>query len=177
MTARRQAAKPGRALPRLLLGTLLWGLGGCLSGRDGPLPDASLEGGAGPEVLIGVPDGLDFVPLEDGGDVPLETFGQGGTHARLAVRCIDLGDSAFVDVTLENLESGETVMTVPSNKPMLLLCREDGPCDALPVLVMTGGLADPDEKDGLAIRITADVHNEAGASASASVEAVLRQQF
>ena len=134
------------------------------------------------EVEIGTPDpsgNLDFVPLEDGGDISLGTFGQGGTHAVLAVRCLGFGNKAFVNVTLENLGSGATVSTLPSSRPQLLVCREQpkGACDMLPIYVMTGGLADPSEKDGLRIRVTADVHTEAGDEASGSREGVLRKDF
>ncbi len=135
-----------------------------------------------PEVQIGTPDpqtGLDFVPLMDGGDIPLETFGQGGTHATVAVRCIGFGDRAFVDVIVENLDSGARVMTVPSTRAQLLLCRDKAmqTCDMLPIHVMTGGLADPSQKNGLAVRVTANVHNDAGVMASGSQNGVLRQNF
>ena len=42
---------------------------------------------------------------------------------------------------------------------------------------MTGGLADPDKKDGLRIRVVAKVHNAAGVSARATREAVLRKDY
>ena len=122
---------------------------------------------------------LEFVPLDEGDDIALGTFGQGGTHAVLAVRCIGFGNKAFVDVSLENLGSGATVGTLPSSRPQLLICREEpeGACDMLPIYVMTGGLAEPNEKDGLRIRVTADVHNEQGDEASGSREGILRKDF
>jgi len=133
-------------------------------------------------VEIGTPSpsgDLGFVPLEDGGDISLNTFGQGGTHAELAVRAIGFGNKAFVDVTLENLDSGATVATLPSSRPQLLICREkpQGACDMLPIYVMTGGLAEPSQKDGLRIRVIADVHGEGGDEATASREGVLRKVF
>lgn len=143
----------------------------CLE-TNGPAPE-------GLGVEIGVPDevtGLEFVPLEQGGAVPLESFGQGGTHASLAVRCVGFGNRAFVDVTIENLNTGETVMTQPASRPPLLLCRAEDTCDLIPLHVLTGGLADPDEKEGLPIRITAVVHNEDGLMASASAEGVLTRR-
>ncbi len=131
------------------------------------------------EVEIGVPDdvtGLEFVPLDEGGDIPLESFGQGGTHASLAVRCIGFGNRAFVDVTLENLETGETAMTAPASRPQLLLCRDEETCDLIPLHVLTGGLAPPDEKDGLAIGVTAEVRTEDGLVGTAEIEGVLRRR-
>jgi hypothetical protein len=162
---------------------LAWAAG-CSSGKGKPGSGTGTHdaGPGAPRVEIGIPDAnLDFVPLQPGGDVPLETFGQGGTHATVAVRCIGLGQRAFVDVTVENLDSdsGAEVMTVPSTRPQLLLCRDMAMhvCDLLPIHVMTGGLADPDKKDGLPVRITAAVHNEAGQMASGSQDGVLRKRF
>ena len=131
------------------------------------------------EVQIGTydPDTFDFLPLEEDGDMALRTFGQGGTHAALAVRCIGFGNMAFVDVDIVNLMSGETVSSVKMRRPALLLCRDDEKrvCDDVPFNVMTGGLADPAKKDGLHIRITAKVHNPNGVKAITTQEAVFRK--
>jgi len=152
--------------------------------RDGQSQrDAAAHGDAGAGELaveIGTADlqTLDFLPLEPGGDIPLGTFGQGGTHAVLAIRCVGFGTRAFVDVTLVNLDSDASVMTPVSIHPALLLCRGDaGVCDDLPIYLMTGGLADPDKKDGLHVQVTADVHNDGGQMGSASVDGVLRKNF
>jgi hypothetical protein len=164
------------------------GMGGC-SSDDGDGDHSAEDGGSerdsGAAQLaaeIGTPDpsgNLDFVPLDEGADIPLGTFGQGGTHAELAVRCIGFGNKAFVDVTLENLSSGATVSTLPSSRPQLLVCRDmpANACDMLPIYVMTGGLADPSEKDGLRIRVTANVRGENSGEASVSREGVLRKDF
>lgn len=150
--------------------------GGQGSERDSGRPEPRFA------VEIGTPSprgDLGFVTLEKGGDVALDTFGQGGTHAELAVRAIGFGNRAFVDVTLENLSTGATVATLPSSRPQLLICREqpEGACDYMPIYVMTGGLAEPSEKDGLRIRVIADVRGEGGDEASASRECVLRKVF
>jgi hypothetical protein len=162
----------------------LWGAAGCAAEPAKSSPPRKDAGTGKVEVQIGTPDpttGLDFVKLMPGGDIALETFGQGGTHATVAVRCIGFGSKAFVDVALENLDSdsGAQVMTVPSVRPQLLLCRDMNMqvCDLLPIHVMTGGLADPDKKDGLPVRVTATVHNDAGLMASASQDGVLRKSF
>jgi hypothetical protein len=127
--------------------------------------DVGLPGGA---------DGLEFVALEPGGEVPLQTFGQGGTHALLAVRCGGLGNAAFVGVEIENLASGDAVNAPPSASPRLLLCRESQVCDLLPLLVMTGGLVPPGtDRDGLAVHIRVDASNTEGLSASVERDAVL----
>lgn len=151
--------------------------------------DDDTDGGSGRDAAtvklaaeIGTPSpsgNLDFVPLDDGGDIELATFGQGGTHAILAVRCIGFGNKAFVVVTLENLTSGAMVSTLPSSRPQLLICRDtpEGACDMLPINVMTGGLAAPEEKDGLRIRVTAKVRGEKSGEATATREGVLRKNF
>jgi hypothetical protein len=117
-----------------------------------------------------------FVPLEPGGDIHLGTFGQGGTHAELAVRCIGFGNRAFVNLTLENLRDGTVIMHPPSSRPKLLRCVEEpaGACDDLPIYFMTGGLAEPAEKDNLPVLVRASCLNEAGDQATTSIEGVLR---
>jgi hypothetical protein len=128
---------------------------------------------------VGIPagdDGLDFAPLEDGAELRLQTFGQGGTHLFLGVRCIGFGSRAYVTVTLKNLTSGIEVTSPAPPRPQLLFCNEDEPrvCDLVPMTVMTGGLTErSDDRDGLRIRVGADVHNDDGLRAYASVEAVL----
>ena len=62
------------------------------------------------------------------------------------------------------MDKGSVISSVKMTRPQLLLCRDDEQrvCDDLPLNVMTGGLADPDEKDGLHIRITAKVRSPKG---------------
>jgi hypothetical protein len=133
----------------------------------------------GASVELGVPagdDGLDFAPVEDGAVLRLQTFGQGGTHLFLGVRCIGFGSRAFVSFTLDNLTNGREIVQPPPARPQLFFCHEDDEsvCDLVPVTVMTGGLTDPEEeRDGLAIRIRVDVSNTAGAAADATREIVL----
>jgi hypothetical protein len=148
-------------------------LAGCGSSGDGGDPpgaaiwaDVGMPGGA---------DGLDFVHLEPGGSVPIQTFGQGGTHALLAVRTNGLGKRAFVSVSIENVATGDTVEAPAGPSPKPLLCRtEGGPCDLLPLLVMTGGLVPPGtDRDGLVVRIQVNASNPEGNTASVEREAVL----
>lgn len=152
---------------------------GCL--EPGAAPTVSDAGAHDAGVQLGTPDedtGLDFVPFEDGEDLPLETFGQGGTHVVMAVRCIGFGNRAFVEVTLRNPATGKEVTTppTPAAKPSLLPCLPEDPqvCDAIPLFVMTGGLAAPEEKDGLLVEVVAAVRNEAGVMGEARGTGVLR---
>jgi hypothetical protein len=132
---------------------------------DEPWVDIGLSAGEG---------GLGFERLEAGSEVPLLTFGQGGTHALLAIRCGGLGSRAFVNVTITNLRAGTQVQSAPSPSPQLLICREPDVCDLVPFLVMTGGLTEPgEERNGLPVRIEAEAHNVDGARARVEREAVL----
>jgi len=120
------------------------------------------------------PDGLDFQHLEPGGSVPLYTFGQGGTHALLAVRCSGLGERAFVAITISNPDDGRSVTAPAGASPRLLACDDAGLCDLVPLLVMTGGLVPPGvDRDGLAVVIRADASNLAGVTASVERAAFL----
>lgn len=165
---------------------LPWALAACVAacgGGDECGHAGHGDSGAGAlRVEIGTVGGegnLEVIPLAAGGDIPLETFGQGGTHATVAVRAFGLGTNrAFIDVTVENLQGDGEVSTVPSRRPQLWLCDEAREvCDYLPVHVMTGGLADPDEKDGLRVRISAAVRTEDGLAGEGSQEGVLRKAF
>lgn len=151
----------------------LAGAGCAGSEQSEPEPDV---GGVAVEIGLPSEDGrLGFVPLEPGGEVRLETFGQGGTHVLLAVRCIGFGDRAFVNVSLTNSLTGARVAAPPPASPQLLLCRDERSCDLLPLLVMASGLTPPGEqRDGLPVRIDVEVNNTEGERARAEVEAVLR---
>jgi hypothetical protein len=155
---------------------------GCAGGAtDDKSHDAGENGGSdagGPaaEVQLGVPggaDNLDFMPLADGAVLNLETFGQGGTHVLLAVRCIGFGTRAFVELRAKNLSDGTELIAPAPARPQLLFC-EGETCDLVPITMMMGGIAASDaERDGLAIELTANVHNAAGVSATDSRQAVL----
>jgi hypothetical protein len=134
------------------------------------------QGGQEGHVELGVPggsDGLSFTPLEAGSEVRLETFGQGATHISLGIRCIGFGARAFVAITLQNLVTNAEVVAPAPARAQLLFC-EGEVCDLVPLTVVTAGLTRPDEeRDGLAISISADVHNAAGVHGEASTAAVL----
>jgi len=150
------------------------GVGSIACSSSGPLTAEP-----SPEVWVDLgvssgPDGLDFEHLEPGGSVPLYTFGQGGTHALLAVRCSGLGERAFVAITISNPADGRMVSAPAGQSPRLLACNDAGVCDLLPLLVMTGGLVPPGaDRDGLAVLIRADASNLAGMAASVERDAFL----
>lgn len=126
---------------------------------------------------IGVPggeDGLQFTAFEAGGELRLQTFGQGGTHIFLGVRCIGFGSRAFVSITLTNSVTGAEVSSPAPVRPQLLFCRQENICDLVPLLAMASGIAEPgEERHGLRIRVTARVRNAAGLEAEDSRDAVL----
>lgn len=145
-------------------------LAGCGSDDDveptgAALVDVGLPGGA---------DGLEFVPLEPGGSIALQTFGQGGTHALLAVRATGLGNRAFVSISITNAATGDEVSAPAGASPRLLLCRTPNVCDLLPLLVMTGGLVPAGaDRDGLQVRVRVDAWNSDGGAASIERNAIL----
>jgi hypothetical protein len=153
--------------------------GGC--GSDDPSrscdpPDAGAEPAARAEIGVpGGPDGLDFAPLTAGGELRLQTLGQGGTHVFFAIRTEGFGNRAFVTVNMRNLASGKEIQSPAPPRPQLLFCDDaQRVCDLVPLTVMTGGITDSgEERDGLRVAIEAEVHNEAGAQAFANHEAVL----
>jgi len=172
-----------RCCLRLSLCAALTAAAGCDSDECGVDPSGRDDAAAGDaiEVEVGLSGGigeLEFVPLEPGGDIPLETFGQGGTHATVAVRARGLGTNvAFFDVTVENARTRAVVMTVPSSRPQLWICDEAREvCDQVSVHVMTGGLAPVgiENRDGLEVIVHAQVRDETGRRGSGSQEGVLR---
>ena len=171
-----------------LLLPLTLGLNGCSESAQPSHPEAAAAGAAGAagaasdvitSVELGVPTGsaeLDFAPLEDGAELRLQTFGQGGTHVLVAVRCTGFGNRAFVSATLRNLQTDVEVSEPPPARPQLLYCPEgpDGACDLVPYLVHASGLTETDdEKDGLHVELKAHVQNEAGEVAETAREVVL----
>ena len=128
------------------------------------------------QVELGVPggpDSLDFAPLVDGMVLPLETFGQGGTHVLLGVRCTGFGQRAFVSLRVRNVQDDIELVAPAPARPQLLFCQ-GVVCDLVPITMMMGGIAPNDaERDGLAIDITAEVHNQAGVTGQASAQATL----
>jgi hypothetical protein len=159
------------------LGFLLIGCSDADAG--GPEPESPIEELPvdEPSVEIGLPggeDGLDFVPFEAGSKLFIETFGQGGTHVLMAIRCHSLSKYAFVNVTFTNLETGVQVATPMTSRPQLLRCIDERTCDLPPLLVMVGGIAEPGvDRDGLRVRVEAAAHNQAGDRARSETEGVL----
>jgi hypothetical protein len=172
---------------RFALWVGVWLAASACSNQGQAPPDDGVAGagtagaaGAAPTIAsveIGVPggmDGLDFVPLEDGAELRLQTFGQGGTHLIVAVRCLGFGSRAFVSAKLTNLRSGAEVAEPEPARPQLLFCSDEGVCDLVPYLVHASGLTQTDEeKEGLPVELMAEVRSETGASAQASREVVL----
>jgi hypothetical protein len=157
-------------LRSLVLSPLLAAFG-CASSEEPPPasePAASVD--------IGLPagdDGLGFESLPEGGELRLQTFGQGGTHILFGIRTVGFGTRAFVAMTLTNLATGAQVISPAPVRPQLFICENDG-CDLVPLLVMTAGLVETGaERDGVVVEVRADVHDDAGLEAFATREGVL----
>jgi len=136
-------------------------VGGDSAGGDGSVPEEDAGPDAGPpvepEIHVGVPDeetGIRYVALPPGGDIVLESYGQGGLHAVIIVQIIGFGNQAWVDLTVRNLGDYDRpadldgdmdgvdgvdagvddppdntnapgeVMTVPWRQPRLLACDD-----------------------------------------------------
>jgi hypothetical protein len=153
-----------------LMGVVALALAGC--GSDG-----GAEATEATAVDLGLPggaDGLEFVPLEPGGSIALQSFGQGGTHAVLGVRASGLGNRAFVSITISNAASGDEVSAPAGASPRLLRCLTPDVCDLIPLLVMTGGLVPPGaDRDGLLVHVRVEAWNTDGRAASVERAAVL----
>jgi hypothetical protein len=163
------------------LGLAVLGLivGGCSDDAAKGPPDEPPQA-ITPSVEIGTAggdDGLQFVPLEAGGTLYIETFGQGGTHVIFSIRCHGLSERAFINITITNLETGVQVATPMSARPQLLSCQDETTCDRTPLLVMMGGIAEPgQDRHGLPVRVETEAHNQAGDRAEAEIEAVLNTE-
>jgi hypothetical protein len=168
-------------MTRLLgsLGVLL--LACSCSAKPGSTPggagNAGAAGAAETSAELGVPggsDGLTFVPLEDGATLKLQTFGQGGVHVLVGVRCAGFGNRAFVSGSLTDPQTGKRTEEPEPARPQLLYCDDQGLCDLVPYLVHATGLTPTfEEMDGLEVTLSASVRSETGALADASRSVVL----
>lgn len=151
-------------------------LGGCLTGDAGPGDAGPLD----PVVEVGIPDpdnSANFLPLAPGGEVKVDTFGQGGYHAEVGIAFRGFGDEVYPQIVIENLEDGEGRVDTPiPPRAQPVRCDADGYCVDPRTFVMLGGLADVDDLDGLRVRITARIENDAGLRGEDSREAVLRRE-
>ncbi len=136
----------------------------------GPNPDGSL-GDAAPELWarVGVPDAetqLYFQPLEEDGPISIRMGGQGGTHALIAIQCAGFGNRVTHQVSMRDLDGDGEVATLPLPRPRPVSCDEAGVCKISPIYVLLGGLAEPENWDGLHVEVTATVNNADGLEAS-----------
>jgi hypothetical protein len=94
----------------------------------------------------------------------------------LGVRCIGFGSRAFVELRAKNVDQGTELIAPAPAHPQLMFCEGDV-CDLVPITMMMGGIATSGaEREGLAIELTANVHNAAGVSGTDSRRAVLSTQ-
>lgn len=155
------------------ISALLLSSGGCLRG-GGPGEQICSDGGPPAAVTIGLTDAgtLAFIPLSAGENVQLETFGQGGNHAALAMQIEGLGAEAYVEATATDVASGQQVHTAPFARAQPLLCDGTG-CRFVNLLLRMGGLTDPEQLDGLPVVLSVTAHDGGCRTASADIEVVL----
>jgi hypothetical protein len=128
---------------------------------DEPLPDAGM---LPYDCRVGVMDGVNkqYAELDPGGTIPIGGTGQAGLTARLAVRCVPLGDSpaldmASVDLLLTNPFTAITAPRKSRPRGYDMTCDADGVCDVVPILVEISHLAKLPELEGLAVRVDVKV--------------------
>lgn len=176
------------AVRALLSASVLASLG-CSGSPKATAADTHTISKSEASVEIGVPsgdDGLEFQPLLPMAELRLQSFGQGGTHVLLGVRCRGFGNRAYVGIDLQNLGTGAEVASPAPVRPQLLYCPDGvsgadagtadaaAPCDLVPLLALTSGLFAPgSERNGVVISIHADVSNDSGEHAVADQTAVL----
>lgn len=125
-----------------------------------------------PGVRVGTPDevtGLAFEPLKALGAVQVRSGGQGGSHALVAFECTGLGNRINYYVRLEQLNGEGFVETAPKPSLTPIKCFADGICKVAPIFVVLGGLAPPEQWDGMQVKITVYVEGEDGGKAEAEV--------
>lgn len=156
---------------------VLLGTAACLGDRSG-----GSDAGAVPQpsATIGIPDTETerlFVELPAGGDIPLETYGQGGYHAVFVIQLVDLGNAAWVDVHIRNLDgTGETGST-PTRQPQLLACddlQDPHVCSRGPITVLTAALAEPADLEGLHVAVEVIARTREGLMATHATDGYLR---
>lgn len=146
-----------------------------------------LGGAAGPSLTIGVPSDAEtdpvFIPLAAGGDIPLDTFGQGATHAVFMVEVRGLGARTWIDLTMHSLAEGaldagfRDVSSIDRGEPEPIVCTGEGGesvCVRGPFIVITSGLAEPRDMDGLHISVTASATNADGEFVEAATDGYFR---
>lgn len=85
--------------------------------------------------LAGESGRSEFLALQQGDALPLQTFGQGGRHVLLAVRTHAHGSRAYIRAGLLNVQSGAEATTEFGARPSLFYCQDPEVCDLVPFLV------------------------------------------
>jgi hypothetical protein len=139
------------------------------AGREAAVEEAA-------RVWVGVPDeqtNLKFEALDGDGLIPIRRGGQGGTHALIAIQCKGFGNRVVYQVTMKNLDGEGEIATLPLPRPRPIVCENDGVCRVSPLFVLLGGLAPPEDWDGLHVEVTATVANEDGLEGSGTATGIL----
>jgi hypothetical protein len=131
------------------------------------------------EIEIGIPDKetrRQFLPLEQGGDVFYFKGLQIEEFVMLAIRIKQTEPEAFVEVTVENVETGATASQPAAELPDPLDCTSDGWCTLAPVLLPARELGALTEINDARLKLHCKAWRDDGARGEANAEGVLRPQ-
>ncbi len=127
------------------------------------------------EVEVGVPDPitfLDFEPLTPGGDIPLSSNGQTFLAVQIALRAINVRETA--EVTLR-VTSQVTGMTSTATTTERLRCRDDGRRYLVPVVVSSEDLGPDAEIQDSMVDVELEVSDADGNRATATSSGIVRR--
>lgn len=131
------------------------------------------------EVELGIPDKETrriFLPLEPGGDVFYFKGLQVEEFVMLAIRVRQTQPEAFVEVSVENVNTGAIASQPAAEVPDPLDCTDDGWCSMVPVLLPARMLGALSELNDIPLKVQCKVWRKGGPEGEAHVEAVLRPQ-
>lgn len=127
-------------------------------------------------VRVGSPDpndALAFTPLPVDGRIKIRMGGQGGTHAVLGLQCSGFGNRILYEIKIEDLAGGGKVETPTLPGPRPIFCDMAGICKLVPINVVIGGLAPPEDWPNLPVKVTLTVSNADGLTATVSADGFL----
>jgi hypothetical protein len=131
------------------------------------------------EIEIGIPDKVTrrmFLPLEPGGEIFFFKGLQVQEFVMLAIRIKLTEPEAFVEIDVENEDTGVKATRPAWKEPEPLDCMSDGWCTLVPVLIPAIELGELSELDGSHLRVRCEVWLEDGARGEATAEGLLRPQ-
>lgn len=145
---------------------------GCTTDTGSQAQEESLE------IEIGIPDKDTrriFLPLPRGGDIFYFKGLQVQEFVMLAIRVKQQIDEAFIEIEVENEDTGKKTTRPAWKDPEPLECTE-GWCTLVPVLIPAIELGELSELNGTQLRIRCEMWLDDGPRGEATAEGMLRPQ-